>query len=757
MSLLSTESLARSSARHPWRVIVAWVAIIVASVIAIGALLSSGLTTQIALTNDPESQRAEDLLETRLRGPEPTNEIIIVRSDAATVNDPEFKALVESIYDDVSALGPEVVAGGTNLYQSNDQSLVSTDGHTTILPFVMAGDHEEAEDNIGGVLDVVDEANTTEGFEVLIAGGASLGDEFQTQAQHDLERGESFGIPIALLVLILVFGSLVAAGVPLVLGILAIVVAVGISALLGQVFQLSFFITNVITMMGLAVGIDYSLFIVSRYREERGKGLPKDEAIAATGATASRAVFFSGITVVVALMGMLLIPSTIFRSLAAGAIIVVLISVIMSLTLLPALLGLLGDKVNALKVPFIGKGAVAADHEKRGGFWDRVTGVVMKYPVVSLVVSVAILLTLALPYINITTGSAGVSTLPESLRARQGFEILQADFSAGLVTPAEIAIEGDVNGAAVQGAIDDLDAILAEHPEFGPGTFTANEDGTVGLVAIPINGDATSNEVLDSVKALRSDYVPEAFAGVDAEVLVGGETAGAVDYISTTADYTPIVIGFVLLLSFIVLTVVFRSIVVPIKAIIMNLLSVGAAYGILVLVFQEGVGNEIFGFQQVDIIEAWVPLWTFSILFGLSMDYHVFLLSRIRERFDRTGDNREAVAFGVRSTAGIITGAALIMAAVFMGVAQGELVQFQQMGFGLAVAVLLDATIVRAVLVPATMTLLGDANWYLPSWLEWLPDLREREGREGGTEEEGRGKKEEGGWAAEPAGGAEAS
>jgi RND superfamily putative drug exporter len=236
--------------------------------------------------------------------------------------------------------------------------------------------------------------------------------------------------------------------------------------------------------------------------------------------------------------------------------------------------------------------------------------------------------------------------------------------------------------------------------------------------------------VLDSVRALRSQYTEQAFAGVDAEVLVGGETAATIDYIDTTSDYTPIVIGFVLLLSFVLLTIVFRSIVVPIKAIIMNLLSVGAAYGILVLVFQEGVGNELLGFQQVDIIEAWVPLWTFSILFGLSMDYHVFLLSRIRERFDRTGDNRESVAFGVRSTAGIITGAALIMAAVFMGFALGDLVMFQQMGFGLAVAVLLDATIVRAVLVPSTMTLLGKANWYLPSWLEWLPDLRERESRE---------------------------
>jgi RND superfamily putative drug exporter len=326
---------------------------------------------------------------------------------------------------------------------------------------------------------------------------------------------------------------------------------------------------------------------------------------------------------------------------------------------------------------------------------------------------------------------------------------LQSEFSYGLVTPAEIAIQGDVNGPAVQGALRRLDAILAQHSEFSHGTFTANSSGDVALYSVPVNGDTTSNETLDSVRALRSKYIPEAFSGVDAKKLVGGQSAGSIDYIKTTEDYTPIVIGFVLGLSFILLTIVFRSIVVPIKAIIMNLLSVGAAYGLLVLVFQKGVGNEPLGFQQVDIIEAWVPLWTFSILFGLSMDYHVFLLSRIRERFDRTKDNRESVAFGVRSTAGIITGAALIMAAVFGGIAQGDLVMFQQMGFGLAVAVLLDATVVRSVLVPAAMELLGDRNWYLPPFLRWLPDLREREGKGAAVEEPS--------WAPRHRGGAEAS
>ena len=730
ISLLSTEGLARASARRPWLVVAAWAAIIVASGVVIGTLLASGLTTEVSLTNDPESQRAENLLEDRLRGPEPTNEVVIVRSTGATVDDPQFRQAVEDIYADISALGPGIIASGTNFYQSNDPSLVSDDRRTTILPFVMAGDHEDAEDNIGQVLDIVGARNGAGGFEVLITGGASISDEIGEQAQKDLETGESIGIPIALVVLVIVFGALVAAGIPLLLGILAIVVAVGLSALLGQAFQLSFFITNVITMMGLAVGIDYSLFIVSRYREERNRGLDKIDAISATGATASRAVFFSGMTVVLALFGMLLVPSTIFRSLGAGAIIVVLVSVLISLTLLPAMLGLLGDKVNALRVPFIGKGAIAADHEKRGGFWDTVTRVVMRYPVISLVASSALLIALALPYLNITIGSTGISTIPENLRSRQGFEILQSEFSFGLVNPAEIAIEGDVNGDAAQRAIGRLDATLAEHPEFGPGTFIANDEGTVALYSVPINGDTTSNETLDSVRALRSEYIPQAFAGVDAEVLVGGETAGAIDYINTTNNSTPIVFIFVLALSFVLLTIVFRSIVVPIKAIIMNLLSVGAAYGVLVLVFQEGWGNELLGFKQVDIIEAWVPLWTFSILFGLSMDYHVFLLSRIRERFDNTGNNRESVAFGVRSTAGIITGAALIMAAVFMGIAMGDLVMFQQMGFGLAVAVLLDATIVRSVLVPAAMELLGDRNWYLPSFLHWLPDLRERESKE---------------------------
>ena len=649
---------------------------------------------------------------------------MIVRSADRTVDAPAFKAFVEGLQADVAALGPGVIELGTNYYQAGDESLVSADRRTTILPFVMAGDEDEADENIDDVLAVVHGADGAEGFQVLITGGASVNKDFQEVSESDLQTGEAFGIPIALVVLVIVFGAITAALLPLVLGIFSIVVAVGLTALLGQAFEFSFFATNVITMMGLAVGIDYSLFVVSRYREERIRGKEKLDAIAMAGATASRAVLFSGMTVVFALLGMLIVPTTIFRSLAAGAIIVVIVSVLVSLTLLPAILGILGDKVDALRLPFTGRRVVHEGGSSPNGFWDRVTRTVMRHPVISLVVTGTLLIALAVPYVDINTGNAGVATLPDDRTSKQGFLVLEKDFSFGLVMPAEIAIDGDVNGPEVQQSIARLEAELAQDPSFGSSTLQVNDAGDLALFSVPVSGDPSSGEAGAAVMRLRSEYIPRAFSGVDAGVFVTGMAAREQDYLHITDSYTPIVVAFVLGLSFLLLTVVFRSLVVPLKAIVMNLLSVGAAYGLLVLVFQKGVGNELFGFQKVDIIEVWVPLWTFCILFGLSMDYHVFLLSRIRERFNQTNDNSESVAFGLRSTAGIITGAALIMAGVFGGIAAGQLVMFQQMGFGLAVAVLLDATIVRSILVPAAMQLLGARNWYLPSVLRWLPEMR---------------------------------
>ncbi len=733
LGFISTESLARASARRPWLVIGAWLLLLAASLVVSAVFLSDALTTDVDFTNSPESKRAETLLEDKLRGPAQDREVVIVQSDSMTVVDPEFQSTVEKLYAEVVSLGPSVVSGGSNYYQSGSEELVSADRHTTILPFVMAGDRQQAQDNIGSLLDTVDGANGSEGIRVLITGEASINHEAQKAAERDLRTGEAVGIPIALVVLVVVFGALTAALIPLVLAVFAILIAVAITALVGQQYEFSFFVLNVITMMGLAVGIDYSLFVLSRYREERGLGLEKTEAIAAAGATSSRAVLFSGITVVLALLGMLIVPSTIFRSLAAGSIFVVLVSVLASLTLLPAILGLLGDGVNSLRIPFIGRRTAQQDHEASGGFWDRVTRTVMRHPVISIAATTALLVALAVPYVDINTGSAGISTLPDGLQTKQGFEILEREFSFGLVTPTEIAISGDVNGQEVQDAIARLEAAMANDPSFSPPTLQANAAGDLALLSVPVNGDPSDDAAIDAVQRLRRTYIPAAFAGVDAEALVGGSTAMNIDYLSQTDRYTPAVIAFVLALSFVLLTVVFRSLVVPLKAIIMNLLSVGAAFGLLVLVFQKGIGNEIFGFQQVDIVEAWVPLFTFSILFGLSMDYHVFLLSRIRERYNRTRDNAESVAYGLRSSAGIITGAALIMVAVFGGIAAGEMVAFQQMGFGLGAAVLLDATIVRSVLVPAAMELLGDANWYLPPALRWLPEVRTEAGETAAT------------------------
>jgi RND superfamily putative drug exporter len=525
---------------------------------------------------------------------------------------------------------------------------------------------------------------------------------------------------IALIVLVAVFGAVVAGIVPIAMGIASIVVATGITAVVGQFMDFSFFVTNMISMMGLAVGIDYSLFIVSRYREERHRGLAKLEAIAASGSTASRAVFFSGMTVVFALAGMLILPTTIFRALALGAIFVVLVAVLASLTFLPALLTLLGDRVNSLRV-FRRKQNVDSDSHP---FWDRITHGVMGRPAISLIVGAGLLLAAAFSYFDIDTGISGVSTLPQATDSRQAFETLSRDFPGGLDSPVEIVVDGDVNSAEVKQGTGELTSLMSSDKIFGPARSEVSEAKDTARITAPVLADPSSPAATGAVERLRERYVPQAFGGVDANVLVGGATAFNKDFFDITDQYTPIVFAFVLGLSFLLLTIVFRSLVVPIKAIILNLLSVGAAYGLIVLVFQKGVGADLLGFQQVEVIEAWLPLMLFSILFGLSMDYHVFLLSRIREHFDLTQDNTESVAFGLRTTGGLITGAAIIMVAVFGGFAAGNLVMLQQMGFGLAVAVLIDATIVRSVLVPATMKLLGDRNWYLPRWLSWLPDMR---------------------------------
>jgi uncharacterized membrane protein YdfJ with MMPL/SSD domain len=700
--------------------------------------LGSALSNEAHFTNDPESARADALIAEGFPGADQQQEFVILRSPSLTVDDPLFREQQAALTGGIVALGPDSVESAIDYATTPSPALVSKDRHAAVTIVTMAGDESAAADNAPAVVDAARAAVNSAGgtgvdFSVLVTGNGTIGNDFGSMAEKDLRTGEIFGVGIALVILVLVFGALVAGLVPLILAVAAIVLALGLTSLVGQAMDLSFFITNMITMIGLAMGIDYSLFVVSRFREERASGRDKIEAITRAASTASRSVTFSAIAVILALGGLFLVPSTLFHSLAMGAILAVFTALLAALTLLPALLGALGDRVNALRLPFLRRAERAATAGGRGngrrGFWERVGNGVMRRPVLSLVTAVAVLGLLAGFNLAIDLGSAGVDTLPETSEARQGFELLATDFPSEGVSYTQIVIASDADAPAVVGSLQRLEQELKGNHAFGlPAKVDVSPAGGLTLVSIPMVVDGSSQAAISAIHTLRADYLPAAFAGTGlvagSDILVTGQAASTVDYLDTINGATPWVFLFVLGLSFVLLLVVFRSILVPVKAILMNLLSVGAAYGLMVVVFQKGWGADLLGLQRVDFIEAWVPLFLFAVLFGTSMDYHVFLLSRIRERFDQTADNRESVAFGLRRTGGLITGAALIMVAVFGGFAAGDLVMFQQMGFGLAVAVFLDATVVRCVLVPAAMRLLGARNWWFPRWLHWLPDLR---------------------------------
>jgi putative drug exporter of the RND superfamily len=703
-----TERIARASTRHPWVVIGSWVAAVVVSMFLVATLLDGVLTSEAEITGNTESRRATELL---AEGFPPTpeglnefvSEVVVVRADDGSLEEERLQALTQ-----------EIGRAGATLVEPAEQK-----GDAALL---VVGLGPEAEDKVDGLVQAVEGFDAEPGYTAAVTGQFTTDADFEQLSQDDLREGELFfGAPAALIILLLVFGTVVAGLMPLLLAIVSIIVALALTALLGQAYELSFFVVNMLTGMGLALGIDYTLFTLSRYREERAQGREKLDAIGTAGATASRAVLFSGIAFVLAMFGLVLVPSSIFRSLAAGAILVAIVSVIAALTLLPAVLSLLGDRVNALRLPFFGR--VASRDASEGRFWGAIARTVMRRPVVSLVAPAALLIAASVPVLSLETGSAGIATLPDRFESKQGFVLLNEEFPGETSDPVEVVVAGNLSSAEVQAALERLTSQVEAHALFGEPVVERNEAGTVALVQFPVAGDSIGEEAIGAVRDLRGEIIPQALAGFDAQALVTGDTAIELEYHDTVAWWLPYVFLFVLGLSFILLTIAFRSIVVPAKAIVMNLLSVGAAYGLLVLVFQKGYGNEIFGFEQAETIEAWVPLFLFSVLFGLSMDYQVFLLSRIREKFAQTRDNTLAVTFGIVSTGRLITGAALIIIAVFWGFAMGDLIMFQQMGFGVAVALLIDATLVRSVLVPATMRMLGDWNWYLPPWLDWLPDV----------------------------------
>jgi len=698
-----TERLARTCAAHPRRTLALWgVAVLVA--MALVATSLHGLSTQAHVIGNPQSVAATNAIEKAFPqvAAQTKGDVVLLSSKRYPVTSPEFKSTSLRL---IAALKT------TGQVEHLRPVAVSPDGHAVLASLLIKSD-------AGAKVVEVAVANANSGaFSAAITGYRSVNYDFGQQAQKDLSSGElGLGLPAALIVLVLVFGAVVAGLVPLLMAIVSIIVALGFVAIVSLEFTLSTFIVNMLTGMGLALGIDYALFVVSRYREERAHGLSKEDAIARSGATASRAVLFSGSTFIVALLGMFIVPTSIMRSLALGAILVGITSVAAALTLLPALLSMWGDGVNRLRIPYIGRNVGRSDAAE-GRFWRAIVDAVLRRPALALAVSVAAMLALAVPVFGMHIGANGITTLPDSTPSKQGYLAVQRAFPTKNPEPVRIVVVG--GGTTAVSDLRTLALQLSSNPSFGLGTVQVAA-GTA-LLVVPLRGDPVGSPAIAAVRDLRSHTIPALFAGTGAHVYVGGVTSENVDYFDAVSAPTPYVLLFVLGLSFLLLTIAFRSLVVALVSVLLNLLSVGAAYGLLTLVFLYGDGASLFGFQHTHSIDAWVPLFLFSVLFGLSMDYQVFLMSRIKERYDASGSTREAVTWGVASTARIITGAALIIVAVFAGFASGSLVQFQQMGFGVAVALLIDATVIRSVVLPAVLGLLDSRSWYLPRWLEWLP------------------------------------
>jgi RND superfamily putative drug exporter len=697
----------------------AWLLTVVVSLgLVAGAL--HGLSSTGRAVGAPESAQAARALARAFpaQASDAASDVVVVSSARERTDSAAFVRVVKSLEVAARAL-PGV--GRVQSYLDGVPGLVSRDGHATLVRLSVGSDGQ-----IKPLVALAQRVDGRAGFAAGVTGDHAVANDFTTLSQRDLSHAElAFGLPAALVVLVLVFGAVVAGLVPVVLALMSILVGLGLVALLSQEFSLSVFVVNMLTGMGLALGIDYSLFVLSRFREERARGLVKQEAIEHAGATASRAVLFSGSTFVVAMFGMLLVRTSVMRSLAGGAIVVGLVSVASALTLLPALLSLLGDRVDALRVPILGHRSVRGERADAEGFesrfWARVIGRVLRRPALSLTLSTALMLAAAVPLLGLHVGGSGVSTLPDGMPSKQGYVMLQRSFPGKNPYPAQIVTVG--GGARARADLAALRARLGHDRRFGAGALAVAPGSDVAVLSAPVRGDPVAGPAIAAVRELRAHVIPAVFAGSGAHVYVGGKTAENADYFDAVTNPTPYVLAFVLSLSFIVLLLAFRSVVVAMVSIALNLLSVGAAYGLLTLVFLDGIGTGLFGFEHTHAIEAWVPLFLFSVLFGLSMDYQVFLMSRIKERHDEGASTPVAVASGVVSTARIITGAALIIIVVFTGFASGQLVMFQQMGFGVALALLLDATIIRSVVLPSLLVLLGERAWYMPRWLRWVPNI----------------------------------
>ena len=705
----------RWSAHHRKAAILGWIAFVVLAVLVGGKIGQNDLDESAA--GSGESKRG-DMIVAAAGFPEQAGEQVLIQGRGSlTAEAPEVTAAVRDVTGRLQRID-----GVTDV----ERPLHSADGRSVLVSFALSGSDEQAEKLVEQPLAAVAAAQLAHpDVRVEQFGEVSATKAIAEQDAKDGNRAHLLANILMLIILLAAFGAVVAAGLPLVLGATAVAATVGLLGPVSRLYALPADVAELVIIIGLAVGVDYAMFYARRVMEERDRGQSVEAAVERAAATSGRAVLISGMTVLTAMAGLLFAGNPIFVGFGVGTMLVVAMAVLGSLTFLPAMLAFLSSKnwLEKGRVPFVAKRRHAAKGESR--VWAAVLQRVLKRPLVSTVLAAALLVALTIPALGMQFKNPGFDGYSRSQPVIQTHDRLQAAFPGGAVPATVVVKSADVTAAPVQEAIGQLhDRALATGQLAEPSHVEISPDKTVAVVGLSVLGSGTDAASERSLETLRSEVVPATVGKLaGAEVAVSGVTASSKDFNDSMLAHAPLVFAFVLALAFILLLVTFRSIVVPIKAIVLNVLSAGAAYGILVLVFQDGHGEKLLDFQSVGGIAPWIPLFLFVILFGLSMDYHVFILSRVREAYNRGMSNDEAVAHGLKSTAGVVTSAALVMVAVFGSFALGSDQLAKQIGVGLAAAILIDATIIRAVLLPATMKLLGERNWYLPQRLRWLPEL----------------------------------
>jgi len=712
------ERIAGWSARHRKTALFGWL-LLVAGAVVLGNMLG----TKNLNSYDPgQAGRAERVL-ARPGVVQPASETVLIQARSGTrtvASDPEIRRAIRQVTAALGAL-PNAATGIQSPLGTGGGKLISRDGHSALVMFNVAGDPNNADQTVAPAERAVAAIQADHpGLRVAESGQASVGRAMNSTISSDFRRAEVTSLPITLVLLLAVFGALIAAGIPLLLAGTSVATAISLLAIPSRWLPVGSTTSSVVLLVGMAVGVDYTLFYLRREREERAAGADTYTAVRTAAATSGRAIVVSGLTVMISLAGLFLTGIDVFSGIAVGTIMVVGVTVLGSLTALPAALSLLGTWVDRGRIPFLGRRRTAARPSR---VWAALARRVVAKPVLFGGAAALALAALAVPALSMRLADPGYHDLPTNIPVVQNLLATQRAFPGG-PTPAEVVVTGDnLTGPAVRHAITALQGRAATNTLLREPVTTALLDhNQVMVVSVPLAGggtDATSNQALAQ---LRDQALPATLGRVSGVTYaVTGMTAGNHDFDAQLRATLPLVFAFVLGLAFLVLMVTFRSVFIPLMSIVLNLLSIGAAYGVLTLIFQDGHLHGPLGFSPYGAIVPWMPLFMFVLLFGLSMDYHVFILSRIRELRLRGMPTRDAITNGISASAGVVTSAAVIMVAVFSIFATLSVIEFKMIGIGLATAILIDATVVRGVLMPAAMSLLGERNWYLPRWLAWLP------------------------------------